>query len=154
MNIRPSQDREVILSVKELTVGFGDKIVLDKLNLDIYRGEILGFVGASGAGKSVLMRTVLRLLPRRSGKIEILGADYDAVDDLQRMRLDTRLGVLFQHGALFSSLTVKENIQLPMREYLDLPQWLMDELAADDRRQFRRALWRSGRGLGLFRHHL
>lgn len=129
MNTRPSQDREVILSVKELTVGFGDKIVLDKLNLDIYRGEILGFVGASGAGKSVLMRTVLRLLPRRSGKIEILGADYDAVDDLQRMTLDTRLGVLFQHGALFSSLTVKENIQLPMREYLDLPQWLMDELA-------------------------
>ena len=69
MNTRPSQDREVILSVKDLTVGFGEKIVLDKLNLDIYRGEILGFVGASGAGKSVLMRTVLRLLPRRSGKI-------------------------------------------------------------------------------------
>nr|WP_246712349.1 ABC transporter ATP-binding protein [Rhizobium rosettiformans] len=117
------------MSVQDLTVGFGDKIVLDKLNLDIYRGEILGFVGASGAGKSVLMRTVLRLLPRRSGKIEILGADYDAVDDAQRMTLDTRLGVLFQHGALFSALTVKENIQLPMREYLDLPQWLMDELA-------------------------
>ncbi|MCZ8180611.1 MAG: ABC transporter ATP-binding protein [Rhizobium sp.] len=128
MNKTPSQ-RETILSVKDLTVGFGEKIVLDKLNLDIYRGEILGFVGASGAGKSVLMRTVLRLLPRRSGKIEILGADYDAVDDAQRMALDTRLGVLFQHGALFSALTVKENIQLPMREYLDLPQWLMDELA-------------------------
>jgi phospholipid/cholesterol/gamma-HCH transport system ATP-binding protein len=129
MNQKTSNQREAILSVKDLTVGFGDKIVLDKLNLDIYRGEILGFVGASGAGKSVLMRTVLRLLPRRSGSIEILGADYDAVDDLQRMALDTRLGVLFQHGALFSALTVKENIQLPMREYLDLPQWLMDELA-------------------------
>ena len=129
MNERPSEEREIILSVQDLTVGFGDKIVLDKLNLDIYRGEILGFVGASGAGKSVLMRTVLRLLPRRSGKIEILGADYDAVDDAQRMTLDTRLGVLFQHGALFSALTVKENIQLSMREYLDLPQWLMDELA-------------------------
>ena len=129
MNNRSPRERETILSVKDLTVGFGEKIVLDKLNLDIYRGEILGFVGASGAGKSVLMRTVLRLLPRRSGKIEILGADYDAVDDAQRMALDTRLGVLFQHGALFSALTVKENIQLPMREYLDLPQWLMDELA-------------------------
>ncbi|MDQ0421447.1 phospholipid/cholesterol/gamma-HCH transport system ATP-binding protein [Peteryoungia aggregata LMG 23059] len=124
-----SEAREVVLSVKDLTVGFGEKIVLDKLNLDIYRGEILGFVGASGAGKSVLMRTVLRLLPRRSGSIEILGADYDAVDEVQRIALDTRLGVLFQHGALFSALTVKENIQLPMREYLDLPQWLMDELA-------------------------
>lgn len=127
--IRQAKDRETILSVKELTVAFGDNVVLDKLDLDIYRGEILGFVGASGAGKSVLMRTVLRLLPRRSGKIEILGADYDEVDERERTMLDTRLGVLFQHGALFSALTVKENIQLPMREYLDLPQWLMDELA-------------------------
>jgi len=122
-------EREVILSVQDLTVGFGSKIVLDKLNLDIYRGEILGFVGASGAGKSVLMRTVLRLLPHRSGTIRILGADYDSVSDEERVSLDTRMGVLFQHGALFSSLTVKENIQLPMREYLDLPQSLMDELA-------------------------
>lgn len=123
------QKRQVVLSVRDVTVGFGSNIVLDKLNLDIYRGEILGFVGASGTGKSVLMRTVLRLLPRRSGRIEILGIDYDEADEIQRMELDTRLGVLFQHGALFSSLTVKENIQLPMREYLDLPQSLMDELA-------------------------
>ncbi|HEV7437816.1 MAG TPA: ABC transporter ATP-binding protein [Pseudorhizobium sp.] len=123
------EDRQVVLSVRDVTVGFGSNIVLDHLNLDIYRGEILGFVGASGTGKSVLMRTVLRLLPRRSGRIEILGTDYDEADEMQRMELDTRLGVLFQHGALFSSLTVKENIQLPMREYLDLPQSLMDELA-------------------------
>jgi phospholipid/cholesterol/gamma-HCH transport system ATP-binding protein len=120
---------EIILSVKDLTVGFGSNIVLDKLNLDIYRGEILGFVGASGTGKSVLMRTVLRLLPRRSGSIKILGVEYDAVSEEARMELDMRLGVLFQHGALFSSLTVKENIQVPMREYLNLPQELMDELA-------------------------
>lgn len=128
--LKPPKDRrETVLSVRGLTVGFGDKIVLDKLDLDIYRGEILGFVGASGAGKSVLMRTVLRLLPRRAGKISILGADYDTVSEEERTGLDTRLGVLFQQGALFSSLTVKENIQLPMREYLHLPQWLMDELA-------------------------
>lgn len=123
------QERETVLSVRGLTVSFGDNIVLDNLDLDVYRGEILGFVGASGAGKSVLMRTVLRLLPRRAGTIRILGADYDKVSEAERMNLDTRLGVLFQHGALFSALTVKENIQLPMREYLDLPQWLMDELA-------------------------
>lgn len=126
----PAQsDRDVILEVRDLTVGFGSKIVLDNLNLDIYRGEILGFVGASGTGKSVLMRTVLRLLPHRSGTIKILGVDYDTADDQKRIALDTRLGVLFQHGALFSALTVKENIQLPMREYLQLPQSLMDELA-------------------------
>nr|WP_246723617.1 ABC transporter ATP-binding protein [Rhizobium sp. ARZ01] len=112
-----------------MTVGFGDRVVLDKLNLDIYRGEILGFVGASGSGKSVLMRTVLRLLPRRAGTIRILGADFDRTSEAERMALDMRLGVLFQHGALFSSLTVRENIQVPMREYLDLPQAMMDELA-------------------------
>jgi phospholipid/cholesterol/gamma-HCH transport system ATP-binding protein len=121
--------RESVLSVRDLTVGFGSNIVLDKLNLEIYRGEILGFVGASGTGKSVLMRTVLRLLAKRSGKIEILGADYDNITEGERIALDMRLGVLFQHGALFSALTVRENIQVPMREYLDLPQSLMDELA-------------------------
>lgn len=121
--------REVILSVKDLTVGFGDHLVLDKLNLDIYRGEILGFVGASGAGKSVLMRTVLRLLPRRGGTIRILGADFDQTSEAERVALDMHLGVLFQQGALFSSLTVMENIQVPMREYLDLPQSMMDDLA-------------------------
>ncbi|HEY0124832.1 MAG TPA: ATP-binding cassette domain-containing protein [Rhizobium sp.] len=121
--------RDIVLSARDVTVAFGSKVVLDKLNLDIYRGEILGFVGASGAGKSVLLRTVLRLLPRRSGKIEILGEDYDKLSEPERNRLDMRLGVLFQQGALFSSLTVKENIQVPMREYLDLPKALMDELA-------------------------
>ena len=127
--VRGGDGAEIVLSVKDLTVGFGSNIVLDKLNLDIYRGEILGFVGASGTGKSVLMRTVLRLLPRRSGSIKILGVEYDEVSEEELMELDMRLGVLFQHGALFSSLTVMENIQVPMREYLNLPQDLMDELA-------------------------
>ncbi|TXH80614.1 MAG: ATP-binding cassette domain-containing protein [Rhizobium sp.] len=121
--------RDIVLSARDVTVAFGSKVVLDKLNLNIYRGEILGFVGASGAGKSVLLRTVLRLLPRRSGTIEILGEDYDKLDEQDRNQLDMRLGVLFQQGALFSSLTVKENIQVPMREYLDLPKEMMDELA-------------------------
>ncbi|NKK72926.1 ABC transporter ATP-binding protein [Rhizobium sophorae] len=121
--------RDIVLSARDVTVGFGSKVVLDNLNLNIYRGEILGFVGASGTGKSVLMRTVLRLLPRRSGTIKILGQDFDELDEPQRNALDMRLGVLFQQGALFSSLTVKENIQVPMREYLDLPRSLMDELA-------------------------
>ncbi|EPE98152.1 ABC transporter ATP-binding protein [Rhizobium grahamii] len=126
---RNGEGRDVVLSARGVTVAFGSKVVLDNLNLDIYRGEILGFVGASGTGKSVLMRTVLRLLPRRSGNIKILGQDFDELDEPQRNALDMRLGVLFQQGALFSSLTVKENIQVPMREYLDLPQSLMNELA-------------------------
>jgi phospholipid/cholesterol/gamma-HCH transport system ATP-binding protein len=129
MDSTSAKQDNVVLSVKDLTVGFGSNIVLDKLNLDIYRGEILGFVGASGTGKSVLMRTVLRLLSRRSGTIRIFDTDFDKASEAERLALDMKLGVLFQHGALFSALTVKENIQVPMREYLDLPQAMMDELA-------------------------
>lgn len=121
--------REVILSVRDVCVAFGQNVVLDHLDLDVYRGEILGFVGGSGTGKSVLMRSILRLIPRQKGLIRILGEDYDSVDEATRIGLDMRLGVLFQHGALFSALTVRENIQVPMREYLDLPVKLMDELA-------------------------
>lgn len=122
------REREVILSAHDITVAFGSNVVLDNLDLDVYRGEILGFVGGSGTGKSVLMRSILRLIPRQNGVIRILGEDYDQVDEAKRIELDMRLGVLFQHGALFSALTVRENIQVPMREYLDLPQSLMDEL--------------------------
>ncbi|MEM5472479.1 ABC transporter ATP-binding protein [Hoeflea sp. AS60] len=122
------KEREVILSAHDVTVAFGDNVVLDNLDLDVYRGEILGFVGGSGTGKSVLMRSILRLIPRQSGVIRMLGEDYDKVGDAKKIELDMRLGVLFQQGALFSSLTVRENIQVPMREYLDLPKALMDEL--------------------------
>ncbi|MBV8791659.1 MAG: ABC transporter ATP-binding protein, partial [Pseudolabrys sp.] len=102
--------------------------VLDHLDLDVYRGEILGFVGGSGAGKSVLMRTILGLLPRREGSIEVLGTDMVNADDETRRAVERRWGILFQNGALFSSLTVRENLQFPVREYLDLPERLMDEL--------------------------
>ncbi len=122
-------DADVVLSVRDVTVAFNDNIVLDRLSLDVRRGEILGFVGASGAGKSVLLRTVLGLNKKRSGTILLFGVDLDKANEAERMRLDMRVGVLFQHGALFSALTVMENIQVPMREYLDLPQSLMDELA-------------------------
>lgn len=120
---------DVILSARDVTVAFGEKVVLENLSLDVRRGEILGFVGASGSGKSVLLRTILGLTRKRSGSIHLFGVDLDEATDRQRMLIDMRLGVLFQHGALFSSLTVLENIQVPMREYLDLPKKLMDELA-------------------------
>lgn len=125
-----SEGREVLLRVRGITVAFGSHVVLDNLDLDIYRGEILGFVGASGSGKSVLMRAILGLVRRQAGRIEIFGVDYDAVAGTEeRLALEQRMGVMFQHGALFSSLTVIENIQVPMREYLDLDKRLMDELA-------------------------
>ncbi|BBD37697.1 iron ABC transporter ATP-binding protein [Aminobacter sp. Y103A] len=120
---------EVLLSVRDLTVAFGDKVILEDLDLDIRRGEILGFVGASGSGKSVLLRTVLGLIRKRSGTIKLFGVDLEQANEEERLRIDMRVGMLFQHGALFSALTVLENVQVPMREYLDLPKKLMDELA-------------------------
>lgn len=125
----PGSKGEVLLSVRDLTVAFGDNVILDELSLDIRRGEILGFVGASGSGKSVLLRTILGLIRKRSGTIRLFGVDLEKANELERLRIDMRLGVLFQHGALFSALTVLENVQVPMREYLDLPRKLMDELA-------------------------
>lgn len=119
----------IILSARGISVAFGEHEVLKDLDLDVHRGEILGFVGASGTGKSVLMRTMLRLIKRQAGQVQILGKDYDNISEEERIAIDMRLGVLFQQGALFSSLTVMENIQVPMREYLSIPQNLMDELA-------------------------
>jgi phospholipid/cholesterol/gamma-HCH transport system ATP-binding protein len=120
---------QTVLRVRGVTVGFDGRTVLENLDLDVLRGEILGFVGASGAGKSVLMRTILGLSSRQAGTIEIFGTVYDEAGEDEKLGIDQRIGVLFQHGALFSSLTVLENIQVPMREYLDLDPRLMDEWA-------------------------
>ncbi len=125
----PAEDRESIISVRDLVVGFGDKLVMNGLDLDVYRGEVLGFVGGSGQGKSVLMRAILGLTPARGGSIRIFGEDRDNLPLDRRRLLEQRCGVLFQNGALFSGLTVKQNIQMPMRETRDLSPRLMDELA-------------------------
>ncbi len=119
-----------IIRVRDLVVGFGDKIILDGLSLDVMAGEILGFVGGSGTGKSVLTRTILGLIEKRAGHISVFGQDLDEMPDAERRKLEKRWGVMFQHGALFSSLTVAQNIQVPMCEYLDLSPAMMNDLAA------------------------
>ncbi len=120
---------EAVIRVRGLSVGFGEKLVLDRLDLDVYRGEVLGFVGGSGSGKSVLMRTIIGLLPKRSGKIEVFGIDVDSLTQTEMQKIEQRWGVLFQHGALFSSLTVLQNIQFPVREFLGVSKRLLDEMA-------------------------
>ncbi|MFB9261592.1 ABC transporter ATP-binding protein [Bradyrhizobium erythrophlei] len=107
------------IHIRDLVVGFGKKTILDHLDLDVKRGEILGLVGASGGGKSVLMRTLVGLLPNRSGQIEFAAND----------RGDRRWGILFQQGALFSALTARQNIQFPLRENARLSPRLLDEIA-------------------------
>jgi phospholipid/cholesterol/gamma-HCH transport system ATP-binding protein len=116
------------IRVSDLVVGFGRQVVLNHLSLDVRRGEIIGLVGASGGGKTVLMRTIIGLVARRSGEIEVMGA---AIGSRLRSTHGAagRWGILFQQGALFSSLTVRQNIQFPLRENLVLSQPLMDEIA-------------------------
>ncbi|MGY8706314.1 ABC transporter ATP-binding protein [Bradyrhizobium sp. 18BD] len=116
---------EFAIRVRDLVVGFGRQTVLNKLSLDVRRGEILGLVGASGGGKSVLMRTIIGLIPRQAGTIEVMGQPIDG----RKEGAATTWGILFQQGALFSSLTVRQNVQFPLRENLVLSQELMDEIA-------------------------
>jgi phospholipid/cholesterol/gamma-HCH transport system ATP-binding protein len=118
-----------VIEVRDLVVGFGDHIVLDRLSLDVFPSEILGVVGASGSGKSVLLRTIIGLLPKRQGRVEVLGVDLSEASDRERRVLERRWGVLFQQGALFSSLTVRQNVQFPIRENLELSDRLLDEMA-------------------------
>jgi len=116
------------IRVQDLVVGFGKHVVINHLSLDVRRGEILGLVGASGGGKSVLMRTIIGLIPRQSGEIEVMGAAIGSQDRVTQSAAG-RWGILFQQGALFSSLTVRQNIQFPLRENLVLSDALMDEIA-------------------------
>lgn len=120
-------DDAYAIRLRGLTKHFGRQPVFENLNLDVFRGEILAVAGGSGSGKSVLLRTVLGLLPYEAGSIEIFGKD--ALEAAGRAALERRWGVLFQDGALFSSLTVLQNVQVPMREHLKLPQKTMDDLA-------------------------
>ncbi len=121
---------ENIISVRGLRTQFGSHVVHDHLDLDVHRGEVIGIVGGSGTGKSVLLKAITGLLTPTAGHIEVFGTDLTSLPDDERRAQERRWGVLFQDGALFSSLTVAQNIQVPQREHLKLPQALMDELAA------------------------
>nr|WP_069306213.1 ATP-binding cassette domain-containing protein [Methylobrevis pamukkalensis] len=112
-----------------LTVGFGGPPVLENLDIDVWRGEILGVVGGSGTGKSVLLRTIIGLNRRQAGRVEIFDQDLDTLTPAARRRIGQRWGVLFQQGALFSSLTVLQNVAVPIREHLRLSDTLSDDLA-------------------------
>ena len=120
---------DIVIRVRDLVVGFGKQVVLDHLSLDVRRGEILGLVGASGGGKSVLLRTLIGLIPKREGRIEVMGLDRDTASPAEARAVERRWGILFQQGALFSSLTARQNIEFLMRETLHLSDTLMEELA-------------------------
>lgn len=121
---------EPIIQVRGLVNRFGNQTVHDGLDLDVEPGEILGVVGGSGTGKSVLMRSIIGLQKPAAGEIRVFGRRIDGDDATEDPGITRRWGVLFQGGALFSGLTVAENIQVPLKEYFSLPADLMNEIAA------------------------
>ena len=122
-------DEAPAIRVRDLVNRFGDHVVHDGLNLEVRRGEILGLVGGSGAGKSVLLNTIIGLRTPQSGQVEVLGVDVHAATGAARRDLERRWGVLFQNGALFSALSVRENVAAPLVEHTRLPWGFVDEVA-------------------------
>ena len=120
----------IAIRIQGLRTQFGQQVIHDNLDLEVRRGEILGIVGGSGTGKSVLLREMLGLMMPAAGKIDVLGHDLADMRRADWRRLRAREGVLFQDGALFSSLTVAQNVQAPMRERQSLQPSLLRELAA------------------------
>ncbi len=123
------KNQQHIVRVRDLTVRFGNHNVLDGLSLDVKRGEILGIVGGSGSGKSVLLRTIIGLLPKYAGLIELFDRDVDMLDESELRIIERLWGVMFQQGALFSSLSVNQNIQFQMREILEISGRLQEEMS-------------------------
>jgi ABC-type transport system involved in resistance to organic solvents, ATPase component len=123
-------ERDPIITVRGLVTNLGGRLIHDHVDLDVKRGEVIAIVGGSGSGKSVLLRSIVGLMRPAAGTVHVFGEDVLASDDSAMRSLQRRWGVLFQDGALFSSQTVAENIQVPMREFTDVPQALMNEVAA------------------------
>ncbi len=124
-------DAEPIITVRGLKNSFGDQLVHEELDLDVRRGEILGVVGGSGTGKSVLMRSIIGLQVPEAGEIEVLGENMVGRSEDEAKNIRRRWGILFQNGALFSTLTVAENVEVPIREYFPhIKPPLLDEIAS------------------------
>ena len=121
---------EAVIEVSKVSTRFGDHVVHSNLDLEVRRDEIFALIGGSGSGKSTLLREMILLHPPDSGSIRVLGADLRELGDDEVRALRQRWGVMFQHGGLFGSLTVNENIGLPLREHTGLEDVLIDEIAA------------------------
>jgi len=118
-----------VVEVRDLVTRFGSHVVHDGLNLTLRKGEVLGVVGGSGAGKSVLLNTIIGLRRPDAGEVRVLGVDINAASNAQRKAVEARWGVLFQSGALFSALSVRENVAAPLREHARLSPRFADEVA-------------------------
>ncbi len=118
-----------VIEMRGIFTRFGSHVVHDGLDLEVRRGEVLAIAGGSGSGKSVLMREMIMLQAPSAGTVRVFGVDIAALDDEEALALRRRWGVMFQRGGLFSALTVRENVGLPLREYSELDDALIDAIA-------------------------
>jgi phospholipid/cholesterol/gamma-HCH transport system ATP-binding protein len=125
----PAGEGDVAVRVRGLINRFGSKTVHEGLDLDMRKGEILGVIGGSGTGKSVLLRSIVGLHTPNAGQIEVFGQTLNTLSRAERVKVERRWGVMFQDGALFSTMTVRENVMAPMVEHTRIPAALMRELA-------------------------
>jgi phospholipid/cholesterol/gamma-HCH transport system ATP-binding protein len=121
-------ERQVIIKVRDLVAGYGEDIILDRISFDVYEGEIFVVLGGSGCGKSSLLKHLIGLIQPRSGQVLIDGDDISNCDEATFQNLLTRIGVLYQSAALFGSMTIAENVALPIKEYTDLPETFITTL--------------------------
>jgi phospholipid/cholesterol/gamma-HCH transport system ATP-binding protein len=124
-----ADERRSVIQVRGLTVRFGDKTVHENLDLDVYRGEVLAIVGGSGSGKSTLLRVMTMLQEPTAGSVQLFGHEVGELSEARSQSVRRRIGVLFQHGALFGGQTVLENVGAPLREHTRLDRKLIDEVA-------------------------
>jgi phospholipid/cholesterol/gamma-HCH transport system ATP-binding protein len=122
--------QEAVIQIRGLVNELGGNVIHDHVDLDVMRGEVMGIVGGSGAGKSVLLRSIVGLNHPKSGSIKVFGEETAHSDAEEIHGLQLRWGVLFQDGALFSSQTIAQNIQVPLRRWTHMSQALMNEVAA------------------------
>src|SRR5260221_13738036 len=118
-----------LIEVRDLTIGYGDHVVLERLNFEVRRGEVFAILGASGSGKSTLLKHLIGLYQPIQGDVLISGASIVSAEGDERLRILRKFGVLYQGGALFGSLTTVENVRLPLDEFTDLPQVAKDLIA-------------------------
>ncbi|MDH3948099.1 MAG: ATP-binding cassette domain-containing protein, partial [Gammaproteobacteria bacterium] len=129
MNADANHNDDIVIQTRGLTTRYGTRLILQNVDLDVRRGEILAVVGGSGSGKTTLLRHLIVLLRASEGSVRILGQDVSSMDERDLLALRRRIGVLFQNGALFGGMTVLENVGAPLREHTDLSDHLIDELA-------------------------
>ncbi len=124
-----SEPAKLLIEARDLTVGYGDRPVLEQINFQVHRGEVFAILGASGAGKSTLLKHLIGLYEPKQGDVLISGESLVQAEGEERMRILRKFGVLYQGGALFGSLTAVENVRLPLDEFTDLPELAKDFIA-------------------------